>query len=797
MPDEPNHKYDLFISYNRADEEWARRLATRVEQEQWQGRSLRAFFAPWDIRPGESVNERLNRALAESRYFGLVLSPESVASQWVGEEWFSSHHADVERKERRLIPLHLRDCDIPRFIAHLNHIDFRDPDKFEEGFRLLLTVLREEPLPRGDGQDEPAEVSLPPSVPRPPAGSFVARYDREGRNLLELLRQELSPHKNQLVVLWGDGGVGKTTLAYEALRAAVGDFGGRIVWASPELRANLTFVTLLDEIATQLGRPEIRQLAAAPKEERVLQLVAESPAVVVLDNFETVKRREQRLCLDFLAGRARCPALITTRKRITHRGVSNIAVEVMKPDEAREFIAGWVSREAANPHVFDEIDRDRIINAADRNPLVMQWVVAQIDRARDPDAVLSDLSRGRGDAASRVFGNTFKLLDEDARSALLALSLFTPSAPREALAEVAGLNNPESFDEAVGQLADYWLVKSEGQGKRLSIKGLTRDLAKARLAEHKLAVEFRRRFTAYFLSYTVERRERTPENYDALEEEKDNLLGAAEAAFNSEDWGSVMLMAYALANPIDGMLTVRGYWDEAVGLGEQALQAARSSKDERRVAELSHNIAVMYANRGEPAKARCLYDESLEIAKSLGDQGGVAITLHELGRLAQEQGELEEAHRLLDESLEIKKRLGNQSGLARTLHHLAILAHQQGELEEARRLFDESLKIKRSLGDELGVAITLHELGRLAHKQGGFEEARRRFGESLEIKNRLRNQSGIAVTLHQLGMLAAAEGDKEEAARLFSESLTILEKLGSSDAEIARRNLARVEGESS
>ncbi len=440
MDDERDYKYDLFISYQHADEGWAEQLAARLEREDYPGRRLHVFFAPWDIRPGEHIAESLEEALPRSRKVGLVVTPEAMRSEWVKIERLVTAHIDAEEHQRRLIPLRRRPCEkLPALLLGIRAIDFEDDAQFEHGYRELLAAVRDEPLPRGPRRGTPLEVSLPPSIPRPPAGSFVARYNREGLNLLELLRQELSPKKNQLVVLWGDGGVGKTTLAYEALREMADDFGQRVVWASPELRANLTFGTLLDEVATQLGHPEVRQLAPAPKEERVLQLIDEAPALVVLDNFETVKRKEQKPCLDFLSNRARCPALITTRKRVTRKGVSNVAVEVMNPGEAGEFIDNWVKREAGNPQVFDEIDRGRIVEAAGRNPLVMQWVVAQIDRARDPDAVLADLSRGKGDAAARVFGNTFKLLDEDARRALLALSLFTPGASREALAEVTGL----------------------------------------------------------------------------------------------------------------------------------------------------------------------------------------------------------------------------------------------------------------------------------------------------------------------------------------------------------------------
>ncbi|HZG51529.1 MAG TPA: hypothetical protein VEZ40_05270, partial [Pyrinomonadaceae bacterium] len=68
---------------------------------------------------------------------------------------------------------------------------------------------------------------------------------------------------------------------------------------------------------------------------------------------------------------------------------------------------------------------------------------------------------------------------------------------------------------------------------------------------------------------------------------------------------------------------------------------------------------------------------------------------------------------------------------------------------------------------------------------------------SLDIAKRLGDQSGIAISLGQLGALAAQEGDETEAVRLLREALSIFERLKSPNAEIARRMLARLEGESS
>ncbi len=74
----------------------------------------------------------------------------------------------------------------------------------------------------------------------------------------------------------------------------------------------------------------------------------------------------------------------------------------------------------------------------------------------------------------------------------------------------------------------------------MTIEGLTRELAKAHLHKDERADEFRQRFIAYFVPYAEAHAEVTPEDLDALESEKDNLLTAMDVAFEIKDWESVM-----------------------------------------------------------------------------------------------------------------------------------------------------------------------------------------------------------------------------------------------------------------
>jgi hypothetical protein len=73
------YSYDIFISHNRADKEWARALAERLAAERLHGRALRPWLDEQFLDPGGLASDaELTTAIDRSRLFGLVLSPEAV-----------------------------------------------------------------------------------------------------------------------------------------------------------------------------------------------------------------------------------------------------------------------------------------------------------------------------------------------------------------------------------------------------------------------------------------------------------------------------------------------------------------------------------------------------------------------------------------------------------------------------------------------------------------------------------------------------------------------------------------------
>ncbi|HEX8118963.1 MAG TPA: tetratricopeptide repeat protein, partial [Pyrinomonadaceae bacterium] len=507
------------------------------------------------------------------------------------------------------------------------------------------------------------------------------------------------------MALWGPGGVGKSTLAAEFVRATWGPSPARVAWVGALGRPEFGLATLLDEVATQLGREDLRKLAPEAKAVQVAALVSGTPTLVVLDNFETIAGAEQARCLDFLARQVVCPALITTRSRANHEDVYNVPLAAMTLGEAHDLIRRLVGQ-TRRPSNFDRLDRDDLIRRCEANPLVLHWVVRQIDLAQRPQDVLDDLARGEGDAAERVFTRSFNLpqLGDDGRAALLALSLFTPDASREALAEVAGFGDDvRRLDGAVGSLSSLWLVEATEGNERLFLRGLTRELAKSRLLEGAFAEECGQSYVAHFLGYAGAHGGTTAEDLDALDAERSNLLGALDVAFKMQDWQGVVSLSHAL----DSFLNLRGYWDEGVECAKKAEAAARALGDEDRAAFFKAYAAMIRVHRGEYEEARKTYQATLEMVRRLGNERAVAACLHQLGGIALAQDRFEEARPLYRACLEIHNRLGDLRSIAVTQHELGRLEQNLGNLEEARRLYQESLESHRRRGDFENVSSTL------------------------------------------------------------------------------------------
>ena len=144
-----------FISYSHQDEEFAKRLHAAMRAE-----SLRVWFAPEDMKAGRKLHEEIFRAIQIHDKLLLVLSEDSMKSEWVMTEIRRAKKVEREENRRKLFPIRLVDfetiqkweCfdadsgkDLAAEVREYYIPDFsnwKDHDSFEREFAKLLSAFR-------------------------------------------------------------------------------------------------------------------------------------------------------------------------------------------------------------------------------------------------------------------------------------------------------------------------------------------------------------------------------------------------------------------------------------------------------------------------------------------------------------------------------------------------------------------------------------------------------------------------------------------------------------------------------
>jgi hypothetical protein len=124
-------KRDFFISFNRADRDWATWIAWALEEA---GYSV--FFQDWDFK-GSFVLE-MDKAHALSRRTIAVLSPDYLASRFAAPEWASRFAEDATSEHDLLIPVRVRPgVELTGLLASIVYADLVGVTRDEARQRLL------------------------------------------------------------------------------------------------------------------------------------------------------------------------------------------------------------------------------------------------------------------------------------------------------------------------------------------------------------------------------------------------------------------------------------------------------------------------------------------------------------------------------------------------------------------------------------------------------------------------------------------------------------------------------------
>jgi hypothetical protein len=124
----------LFLSYASVDKKYAQRLAGELKKS---GASV--WFDEWELQIGDSLVKRIDDALAISDYLLILLTPNSVNSNWIQAEWKKALSNEINNRAITVIPVLLEDCIIPTDLAGRLYLDLRS--NFQNGVTRLIEQL--------------------------------------------------------------------------------------------------------------------------------------------------------------------------------------------------------------------------------------------------------------------------------------------------------------------------------------------------------------------------------------------------------------------------------------------------------------------------------------------------------------------------------------------------------------------------------------------------------------------------------------------------------------------------------
>jgi|GEM_PF-1557700 len=157
-------EFHAFVSYSSHDREWVEVFVRNLKS-----CGVRVWWDRGEIRPGESWVGMIDEGLGRSDRALLIVSPASMASRRVKQEW----HAIIAMfenysNEGRLIPVMLRWAPVYPLLASLQYqvLPDGDPAKYEEGLRKLAAHLL--------GKNSAVELECSGTIEQPPDNRHVS-----------------------------------------------------------------------------------------------------------------------------------------------------------------------------------------------------------------------------------------------------------------------------------------------------------------------------------------------------------------------------------------------------------------------------------------------------------------------------------------------------------------------------------------------------------------------------------------------------------------------------------------------
>jgi tetratricopeptide (TPR) repeat protein len=759
----------LFLSHASLDKPFVEDMKRFLEQ----GGEIECWLDIYEIGYGDNIASRIDYGLRECGIALLFLSPASMESKWVREEWTAAYWTQVNSGKSRLIPVLLRDCELPALLANKKYCDLRSNQL--EGMRCLKAeLLRDVRRPTG-GRSSTA--SLP---------NFVGREAQLGE-----LKERLS-QGGAIVPVIGMPGLGKTYLAREFIRRH-----GSLFEAVYELNCqNKDLAVLTDELASLLGlrlEGQADQVAADLRRH-----LAAKRCLLLLDNVD-----DDQPCALVPGGSA--TVLVTSRGSTIpflaeHQEINPPLFTDTESLELFRRVLGEVA-EAPAKQLFAKLGQlpMAVAVAAGLIKHDVRYTVKSLAMSLPP---LESLAIGKNNVG-RLLADAIGALRRREQQLIRAVAVCAPEGANiEFAAEVASLKWDTALDALQGLYSRSLIMELDRETRRYRLHPLIREAAapdeKVR-RRHSALVELHlrswKKSPLSHLEFLDEAEqavkvlgEGTGETLVAIGT-KAGALAQAVGRWNQayefyrrvesvgakagkSDWQQIGMGNRA------GILFAWGRLQEALALYQESEVVCQQSGDRVGLQGAYGNRALVLQAWGRFDEAMVMHEKRAAICRELGDRDGLATTCLNQAGILNTRGRTEEAMVLLQEGEAIWQELGDRNGLARSYANQALILKGRGRLEEAMALLERTETIFQELGDRAGLAQTYGSRAMILKAWGRLDQAMELLRREEAICKELSDRAGLQRAFGGQALIEQARGRLEEAMTLHQEEKAICQELG-------------------
>ena len=764
---------DFFISYNKADRDRAEWIAQQLQEAKYS-----VIIQASDFGPGANFVLEMDRATREAERTIAVLSPDYLTALFTHSEWAAAFAKDPTGKDRKLIPVRVRECHPEGLLAQIVYIDLVGHQD-AVARRLLLAGLQQRT------QVSPAPPRFPGALPEIWNVPHARNPNFTGREqLLQVLRASLTSGRAAAIVpIAGLGGAGKTQLALEYAYRHTADYD--IVWWV-RAEESVTLTAGYAKLATELGLPE-KDLADQQATAAAVRswLGHHSGWVLILDNAPHPDD-----CRDHLPPGAAGHVLITSRDPNWGSVAKPLKLPVLPRAEAVEFLQKRCARD-------EPASAAALCDALGDLPLALEQAGAYIESTASSIAEYLALYRSRPrelltyrpahaaypESVATAWRISFEQLQTEAPEALDLLYLTAFLAPDDIDPKLVSPAFPDAmqFNKLKAALRRYSLIDVGGGSIAVHrlVQAVTRDRLASRGEEAKWAEAAVKLVNSAF-----------PFDLDVVETWNPSarlLPHALAATGHSERLGVAMESTGRLLNVAGLYLDNRGQLGEAGQALKRALAIAEKvhGPDHPDVAALANNIGAILQAQGDLAGALQYTQRALAIDEKVygPDHPNVATLANNIGQILQAQGDLPGALQYTQRALAIDERVygPDHPNVARDANNIGTILQAQGDLAGALQYTQRALAIGENVygPDHPKVAIRANNISQILQAQGDLPGALQYAQRALAIDEKVYglDHSEVATDASNIGAILKAQGDLPGALRYTQRALAIDEKV--------------------